>query len=183
MNTENLKPTADMTDAVLKKMRRHRNYSWEEFWASVLALSPPPAKGTVAHWQWMDLRIKAKRRINRELRLRGRPERLKVIGQGKGVFVIDKTDVAPVTVEDAARRLVKAPDSFIVELDALAECPQLDPKDRRMARSMMDLLQNQKDATLLGISRLPSLPEAARRTIVKKLGFSPPKKRKGGGKS
>ena len=177
MDSTILKPIADMTDSCLN-MAAHRNFTWQEWWKGVLGLGSAPAKRTVEYADFIDLRHKTKDRINRELRARGRAERLKSIGNGKGVFLVDKTDVAILTIEEATRNLVSAANPQIIECDCLAECMQLSDKDRRTLRSTMDFFRAQKDAVLIGISRLPSLPEAARVEIVKKLGFQPKKKQK-----
>lgn len=180
MTLKKLKPIADLTDSCLL-MPTHRQYSWQEWWKDVLGLGSAPARKTLEWAEFLDIRNKIKGRINRELRARNRAERLKSVGNGKGLYLVDKADVAMITVEEAARNLVHAANQPIVECDCLAECSQLSERDRRTLRSTVDFLRAQKDAALIGISRLPSLPEAARTEIVKKLGFSPsekPKRRK-----
>ena len=165
-----MRPIAEMTDSCLELMAPHQIFDWDEWWIGVIQNGSVPRRKTFLYSEYIDLRNKVKQQINTELTRRKRPERLICPGHGKGIYLINESDVAEVTADGRIRKIVLCFQKGHREMALLAECTTLIEDDRKMLERLSGLVELQQNTMVGTMAKMRSLPPATKARLLKHLG-------------
>jgi hypothetical protein len=166
-----------IVDRSLAKMKPHDLWSWDKMGTDIFNNGEVPARKTYAYQKWIELRNAMKKRINRELAHRNRPERLICAGQGKGVYLINEEDVAQHCSEKHLRRAVTVFEGGKQEFDTFTKAVQVSLEDKKAMRRLSVMFELQCNTMLGSVANMKSLPAPIKKYLLKKLGLT--KKKKG----
>ena len=164
-----MKPLTETVDLCLAKMKHREVWTWEKWWR--LLGGTVPHRNTWAYHEWLEHRSKEKMRINRELAKFLQAERLICVGGGQGLYLVDKSEVTDITVEQKVTRFINHLENAEKTLQALATAKSLSSADIQTCLRMSSLFELQGNALLGTVAKMRSLPEPIRKKLKKKFRF------------
>ena len=165
-----MRPITEITDLCLSGMKPHKLWSWEEWWAEIVD-DIAPKKNTWAYHKWIAKRNQVKNQVNKELGKFLLAERLICVGEGKGLFLVDKVDVAGITIEQKVSRFMGHVEGANKVLQELATAKVLSDADKKMCLRVCGVFELQGNALLGTVVKMKSLPKPLRKSIIQQYSF------------
>lgn len=166
-----MRPISDITNDCLKMMKPHELFTWEKLWEKIFRNGEAPARKTKAYYTWLQERSREKNRINDELIRRKAPQRLIPVGHGQGVYLVNEEDVAEITIDKRARKMMGTFKRGRREMKNFIECDAISAEDKKMLIGMSGLIELQQDTMTVAIAKMPCLPEPTKKRLYKSIGI------------
>ncbi len=151
----------------------NKMWTWEDWWEQFGHNGKVPTRKTYKYQKWIQDRNLLKGNINREYMRNKDPYRLECIGVGRGIYLLDKDNVCQVTMPKCLKKTVSQTENYSTMFSQIAEAKGIDPKDKRIANNMAAFFSTQHQS-VIGAVHLMRLSAAMKKSILKKLGVSPP---------
>ncbi len=144
-------------------------WTWEDWWEKFGHNGEVPRAKTYKYQKWIQRRNQLKGNINREYARGEDPYRLECVGWGKGLYLLDKTNICEVLMPKCLKKTSSQAENYGTLFTQISDAKGISPKDRKTAINMAAFFTNQHQA-VIGSVQMMSLPAPMKKKILKKLG-------------